>query len=85
MGSKHLTAKQLALLTFRGQEAVGPANNSSANHKRQNNGEILEDMKSLEDQKVENDAVVALTLRKGTVLECGSVCFIFLSVALSVS
>ncbi|KAK8568739.1 hypothetical protein V6N13_106628 [Hibiscus sabdariffa] len=29
-----------------------------------NNGEILEDSKSLADQKVENDAVVALTLRK---------------------
>ncbi|XP_039025842.1 uncharacterized protein LOC120159279 [Hibiscus syriacus] len=27
-------------------------------------GEILEDSKSLSDQKVENDAVVALTLRK---------------------
>ncbi|KAL4301777.1 hypothetical protein GQ457_10G016220 [Hibiscus cannabinus] len=29
-----------------------------------NTGEILEDSKSLADQKVENDAVVALTLRK---------------------
>ncbi|KAK3437859.1 hypothetical protein EUGRSUZ_C02509 [Eucalyptus grandis] len=33
-------------------------------------GEVLEDSKSLADQKVENDAVVALTLRKG--------CFLFL-------
>ncbi|KDP38708.1 hypothetical protein JCGZ_04061 [Jatropha curcas] len=29
------------------------------------NGEVLDDSKSLADQKVENDAVVALTLRKG--------------------
>ncbi|EOY31489.1 hypothetical protein QUC31_019761 [Theobroma cacao] len=29
-----------------------------------NTGEILEDSKTLADQKVENDAVVALTLRK---------------------
>ncbi|XVF47877.1 hypothetical protein PTKIN_Ptkin03bG0145500 [Pterospermum kingtungense] len=29
-----------------------------------NTGEILEDSKSLADQKVENDAVLALTLRK---------------------
>ncbi|XP_020534691.1 uncharacterized protein LOC105633545 isoform X2 [Jatropha curcas] len=28
------------------------------------NGEVLDDSKSLADQKVENDAVVALTLRK---------------------
>ncbi|CAN1811814.1 hypothetical protein LINPERHAP1_LOCUS26337 [Linum perenne] len=28
-------------------------------------GEVLEDSKSLADQKVENDAVVALTFRKG--------------------
>ncbi|XP_021899320.1 uncharacterized protein LOC110815701 isoform X3 [Carica papaya] len=31
-------------------------------------GETLEDSKTLADQKVENDAVVALTLRKGTCL-----------------
>ncbi|KAH1105575.1 hypothetical protein J1N35_009343 [Gossypium stocksii] len=30
-----------------------------------NTGDILEDSKTLADQKVENDAVVALTLRKG--------------------
>ncbi|KAK4353576.1 hypothetical protein RND71_025770 [Anisodus tanguticus] len=29
-------------------------------------GDVLEDSKSLADQKVENDAVVALTLRKGS-------------------
>ncbi|OMO80806.1 Ubiquitin [Corchorus olitorius] len=29
-----------------------------------NSGEVLEDSKTLADQKVENDAVVALTLRK---------------------
>nr|XP_033508908.1 uncharacterized protein LOC104084630 isoform X2 [Nicotiana tomentosiformis] len=28
-------------------------------------GDVLDDLKSLADQKVENDAVVALTLRKG--------------------
>ncbi|KAK8342940.1 hypothetical protein V6Z12_A08G266100 [Gossypium hirsutum] len=31
-----------------------------------NTGDILEDSKTLADQKVENDAVVALTLRKMT-------------------
>ncbi|CAI9098750.1 OLC1v1035448C3 [Oldenlandia corymbosa var. corymbosa] len=30
-------------------------------------GEVLDDSKSLADQKVENDAAVALTLRKGSV------------------
>ncbi|XVE71672.1 hypothetical protein DITRI_Ditri10aG0170200 [Diplodiscus trichospermus] len=33
-----------------------------------NTGEMLEDSKTLADQKVENDAVVALTLRKGCFL-----------------
>ncbi|WVY97173.1 hypothetical protein V8G54_029324 [Vigna mungo] len=32
------------------------------------NGEVLEDSKTLADQKVENDAVVALTLRKGNMI-----------------
>ncbi|XP_038889493.1 uncharacterized protein LOC120079401 isoform X1 [Benincasa hispida] len=36
-------------------------------------GEVLEDSKTLADQKVENDAVVALTLRKGTENYCGRV------------
>ncbi|GJN10851.1 hypothetical protein PR202_ga28984 [Eleusine coracana subsp. coracana] len=31
-------------------------------------GDVLEDSKTLADQKVENDAVVALALRKGMVL-----------------
>ncbi|KAK2978169.1 hypothetical protein RJ640_016183, partial [Escallonia rubra] len=31
-------------------------------------GEVLDDSKTLADQKVENDAVVALTLRKGSTL-----------------
>ncbi|KAL4329526.1 hypothetical protein AHAS_Ahas13G0308900 [Arachis hypogaea] len=31
-------------------------------------GEVLEDSRTLADQKVENDAVVALTLRKGKVI-----------------
>ncbi|KAK4717365.1 hypothetical protein R3W88_015703 [Solanum pinnatisectum] len=33
-------------------------------------GDVLEDSKSLADQKVENDAVVALTLRKGSLTCC---------------
>ncbi|KAJ0030558.1 hypothetical protein Pint_14336 [Pistacia integerrima] len=36
-------------------------------------GEVLEDSKTLADQKVENDAVVALTLRKGFVVVLTSV------------
>ncbi|XP_048133312.1 polyubiquitin isoform X3 [Rhodamnia argentea] len=40
-------------------------------------GEVLEDSKSLADQKVENDAVVALTLRKG--------CFLFLISSYSIN
>nr|KYP31408.1 hypothetical protein KK1_048294 [Cajanus cajan] len=38
-------------------------------------GEVLEDSKTLADQKVENDAVVALTLRKGNVY----IIFLFLA------
>ncbi|XP_028114109.1 polyubiquitin 9 isoform X2 [Camellia sinensis] len=32
-------------------------------------GEVLDDSKTLADQKVENDAVVALTLRRGAIME----------------
>ncbi|XP_070031197.1 uncharacterized protein [Nicotiana tomentosiformis] len=36
-------------------------------------GDVLDDLKSLADQKVENDAVVALTLRKGSLFCVSSV------------
>ncbi|XP_016451697.1 uncharacterized protein LOC107776317 isoform X2 [Nicotiana tabacum] len=36
-------------------------------------GDVLDDSKSLADQKVENDAVVALTLRKGSLFCVSSV------------
>ncbi|GAB4828688.1 hypothetical protein Ancab_018353 [Ancistrocladus abbreviatus] len=38
-------------------------------------GDVLDDSKTLADQKVENDAVVALTLRKGHSLQDS--CFVF--------
>lgn len=41
-------------------------------------GEVLDDSKTLADQKVENDAVVALTLRKGCLSHHFNVLFIII-------
>ncbi|KAF6147966.1 hypothetical protein GIB67_018241, partial [Kingdonia uniflora] len=38
---------------------------------------VLEDSKTLADQKVENDVVVALTLRQGYILTLTQLCLIF--------